>query len=436
MGYYLFVLLNAILLIRPEELLPEIAGLRLYLIVICLCLLTSGHRILALLQPAELANRPITVCVLGLLAAVVVSNLVRGRLDLVSNYGGEFGKVVLYYLLLVATIDTPERMRGFLAWIVGFVSALAALALLQYHHVIDIEALTALERRQYDPETGDVIYMPQLRASGIYNDPNDLCLILVTGSICALYRAATTSTLVGSAAWLAPVGVFGYALVLTKSRGGMLGLLVALLVWSYGYFGRKKTLFGALVLLPVMVALAGGSRQADINLDQDDTAYARLTHWSDGLVALMRNPVTGIGAGEYVEVASGHVAHNSFIHTFVETGLFGGTLFLGAFYLAVLGLRSADPEREQDPTLARLTPFVLAIVVGYAGGVFSLSRGYVVPTYLVIGLAAAYLRMAHPTPPPEMRLDGRMAVRLLGIGLVGLIGLKVFTQGMLMVAGR
>lgn len=434
MGYYFFVLLNAVLLIRPEELLPEIAGLRLYMIVICLCLLTSGQQVLALLQPEELAKRPITVCVLGLYAAVVASQLVRGQFDLVSLYAGEIGKVILYYLLLVASVDTPERLRGFLAWIVGFVAVLTTLALLQYHHVIDIPALTTFERREYDEETGEVIVLPQLRASGIYNDPNDLCLILVTGSICALYRAATTATLIGSAAWLAPIGVFGYALILTKSRGGMLGLLVALLVWSYGYFGQKKTLIGGMLLLPVLAVLSSGSRQADVSLDSDDTAYARLTHWSDGLVALQSNPVTGVGVGGYPDVAGGFAAHNTFVHTYVETGLIGGTMFLGAFYLAVLGLRRVDAE--QDPTLTRLAPFILAIIVGYAGGIFSLSRGYIVPTYLVIGLAAAYLRIAHPTPPPESRLDGRLAVRLLGVGVAGLVGLKIFTQAMLMVAGR
>ncbi len=435
MGYYLFVLLNAVLLIRPEEILSEIAGLRLYLIAICLCLLTSGQRVLALLRPNELAARPINLCVVGVYVAIVLSQLIRGQFGVAMEHASEFGKIVLYYLLLVAVVDTPERLRALLGWIVGFVAVLSTIALLQYHQVIDIPALAVLERREYDEETGEVIILPQLRASGIYNDPNDLCLILVTGCICALYRATTSASLVGSAAWLGPIGVFGYALVLTKSRGGVLGLLVALLVWSHGYFGRKKTILGGLVLLPVGLVLAGGSRQADINLDSNDTAYTRLVHWSDGLAALQStNPLTGIGVGEYPDVAGGFVAHNTFVHGFVETGLFGGTMFLGALYLAVLGFHRFNPG--QGPCLARLAPFIQAIVVGYAGGIFSLSRAYIVPTYLVIGLAAAHLRLAWPDPPPDMRVDGRLAVRLLGVGVVGLVGLKVFTQTMLAAAGQ
>ena len=213
MGYYFFVLLNAVLLIRPEELLPEIAGLRLYMIVICLCLLTSGQRVLALLQPEELANRPITVCVLGLFAAVIASQLVRGQFERGAALRGGVrqGHPVLPVAGRLGRY--PRAVRGFLAWIVGFVAVLTTFALLQYHHVIDIPALTTFERREYDEETGEVVVLPQLRASGIFNDPNDLCLILVAGSILHVYRAATAANLGGSAAWCcgAPIGVFGYA---------------------------------------------------------------------------------------------------------------------------------------------------------------------------------------------------------------------------------
>ena len=46
MNFAFFVLLNAVLLIRPEELVPDIAGLRLYLIALVLCTLTTLPRLL------------------------------------------------------------------------------------------------------------------------------------------------------------------------------------------------------------------------------------------------------------------------------------------------------------------------------------------------------------------------------------------------------
>src|SRR5579859_6624922 len=111
MSFALFILLNAVLLIRPEELYPEIAGLRLYLIVISLCLVTTIPKLLPQLSVPMLARRPITVCVLGLLGAVTLSLLVRGQMSAAEEFVPEFAKVVVYYLLLVSVVDTPARLR-------------------------------------------------------------------------------------------------------------------------------------------------------------------------------------------------------------------------------------------------------------------------------------------------------------------------------------
>jgi hypothetical protein len=431
MSFPLFVLLTAVQLIRPEDFFPAIAGLRLYLISLGLCLLAASPRLLAALRPDELARRPITLCVLGVLAAGVLSHLVRGQFGLAADFVDDFSKAVLYYLLLLAVVDTPHRLRAFLGWVVVFVVAQSGLALLQYHEVIDNPALRPLERKEFDRAAGEVITFPQLRGSGIYNDPNDLCLILVTGALCALYRSVTAGGLIGRLLWLAPVGLFGYALVLTRSRGGLISLALAALTWAYGYYGWRKTLLMALGLVPA-VALLGGGRQTNINLGKGDTAHHRVLLWSEGFAEMMRNPVTGIGAGEYSEKI-GMVAHNSFVHAYVEMGLVGGGLFLGAVYLGVVGLHRARPPAGS--ALARLRPFVLAIVIGYAGGILSLSRVYIVPTYLVVGLAAAYLRTAWPTPPSPHRVGGALLTRLVVLGVVGFILLKLLTMILLQLGG-
>jgi putative inorganic carbon (HCO3(-)) transporter len=432
MTFPLFVLLTGVLLIRPEELFPAIAGVRLYLISLGLCLLAAGPRLMEVLRPAELTRRPITACVLGVLAAGVLSQLARGHFGSAADFVEDFGKAILYYLLLVAVLDTPHRLRAFLGWVVVFVVVQSGFALLQYHEVIDNPALRPLERREVDPTTGELVTFQQLRGSGIYNDPNDLCLALVTGGLCALYRSVAAGGIASRVLWLLPIGLFGYAVVLTRSRGGLLGLIVAVLVWGYGYFGWRKMLPVTLAVVPVLAILGGGGRQTNITIGKGDTGHQRVELWAEGFSALMRNPVTGIGVGEYAE-EMGLVAHNSFVHAYVEMGLLGGGLFLGAFYLAVVGLHRARPP--VGSAMARLRPFVAAIVLGYAGGIFSISRDYTVPTYLVLGLAAAYLRLAPPSPPGWYRLDGRMVARLCAVALAGLIGLRVLTSLLLRLSG-
>lgn len=424
MDFALFVALNAVLLIRPEELFPDLAGARLYLIVIGGCLLTTGPRLLAKLQWSELKARPVTVCVLGVWAAAILSQSAQGQIGLALDLGAEFGKVMLYYLLVISVLDTVGRFRAFLGWIVAFVIVITTLALLQYHGYIDLAALRPLERKVDGEEETFIL---QLRGTGIYNDPNDLCLLLVTGSVCALYRSTSANSLLERILWISPIILLGYAVTLTQSRGGVLGFGLAAVVWMYGRYGWVRTLLLTAALAPLASSVLGG-RQADIGLGKDDTAHQRVGLWADGFLAMDRNPVTGIGMHRYAEEA-GLVAHNSFVHAYVELGLLGGGLFLGAFYFGALGTYRVRPV--WNPELERLRPFVLAIVLGYAGGAFSISRNYIVPTYLVLGLADSYLQLARPALPAWFQLDRRMIGALAGLAVAGLVGLKFLTQVLL-----
>src|SRR5690242_2799044 len=98
MSFALFIALNAILLIRPEEIEPDIAGLRVYLVVITLNVVTALPALIARLRPDELARRPLTLLVLALLLATFLSQLVQGRVEESLEFSSEFGKVVVYYL--------------------------------------------------------------------------------------------------------------------------------------------------------------------------------------------------------------------------------------------------------------------------------------------------------------------------------------------------
>jgi hypothetical protein len=94
-----FLLLNATLFMRPAEIVPDLNGLPIYEVIILGCLLATAPEIVKRLQQRSLADNPITVCVLGMLVAVVASRLFQGDLARAHYYGEEFLKIVLYYLL-------------------------------------------------------------------------------------------------------------------------------------------------------------------------------------------------------------------------------------------------------------------------------------------------------------------------------------------------
>lgn len=425
MPFALFILVNAILFVRPAELVPELEGARLYEAAILACLVSAAPRVLRQLGPGSLARRPLTVCVLGLFVAVVLSLLAFGDAAAAADWGFRYFKIVLYFLLLMAVVDTTARLRRFLACVAVLILALTTLTLLQHHEVINLPALEAIQQADLDRETGEWVRYPRLCGMGIFNDPNDLSIILVVGVMICLGRLGGSGP--AGLLWLAPVGLMGYALVLTRSRGGLLALLGALAVLLVGRVGvRRAVLLGA----PVLVAVfAVGGRQTSFDLgDKEDTGQHRIRLWRDGLVLLKGSPIFGIGAGRYDEEC-GLVAHNSFIHAYTELGVPGGTLFLAAFVLPVVTLHRLGGTNRLSPALRRLRTPVMASLVGLCVGMISLSRVYTLTPYLVLGLVAVYFRLAAPAAPGAVpRLTPRRVVRTAVFGALFLVAADVFVR--------
>src|SRR5438876_125551 len=167
MGFVLFLLTNALFLYQPAAFWPELASYSLYQYAILTCLAVALPSILTnLLDIEKLHRQPITVCVLGLLVAAVLSNLLfQFNLTDAKESGIAFAKIVVYYLVFISLVNTPERLRGFLTWLALLVAGLAVLTLLQYYHVIEIESLKVLEQKDIK-ESGEVDVLLRLRGSG------------------------------------------------------------------------------------------------------------------------------------------------------------------------------------------------------------------------------------------------------------------------------
>ncbi|HJT78086.1 MAG TPA: O-antigen ligase family protein, partial [Gemmataceae bacterium] len=432
LGFLLFLLLNVDLFVRPEEWLPDLDGLHLYEILILSSLAVCLPGVLRQLAPQSLRDRPVTVCVLGLLAAIMLSSLSRFQFHDAYDAATVFVKVVIYFLLLLANVTTAARMRALLVCVVGSILLVASLALLQYHGLAHIPALEALQQHvQGGDEDDDAAYTPRLQATGIYNDPNDFSMILLVCMGICVYGAGGRGRVVRRFLWLLPFALFGYALMRTQSRGGFIALLAGTLILLRARFSWKKTfLIGALVI-PVIFALFAG-RQTSIDLgDDQDTAQARVQLWNEGFVLFKTAPVFGIGKDNYNEEVR-QPAHNSYVHCYTELGAFGGTLFVGTVYCALvplllLGRKGAPPIT--DPEMARLRPYLLAILVAYAAGMLSLSRPYVPPTYTMMGVGAAYLAIvADGRVLPGTRLNGKLVKQVLLASVLCFTGLYVFTR--------
>jgi O-antigen ligase len=433
-AFFLFLLVTLTLFLRPSELVPGLATVPIYNYLILATLAVGAPRVIEHLRPGNLVREPVTACVVGLVPAVVLSHLIRMDTYPARVYTWEFSKVVIYYLLLICMVDSLQRLRILLYSIALFTTVLSAIAVLHYFEYIDVPSLSVLqEHGEIDPTTGALTSIPRLRATGIFNDPNDLSMIAVLAIvICTMGLFDARFGLVRMA-WLAPMGLLVATLALTKSRGGLLAGFTAAATLAYFRFGFWKTAAAACLFLPVLAAMGG--RQSDLGSGfSGGTGEARVELWSAGLIAIRRSPLFGIGYDRYADEA-GQVAHNSFVHCFVELGLYGGALFLGAFWFSGLSLWELGREiRTPLGTFAkgafcRLQPYLLSIIVGSAVSQMSLSRCYVVPTYLVFGVANAYcLESRRQGLPGTVSLTPRRVGELVLLSIGFLAGIYLFIR--------
>jgi O-antigen ligase len=427
-GFSLLLLVNAALFLRPAEIVPGLVGLEIYLFLIVACLLFAFPAVVEQLLVRALDRNPLTVCVLGLWIAAMLSHLCRFHFGWAAASGYEYFKIVVYYLLFVGLVTTPERLLRFLFWLAIFASVLALIAILEYHDWIHLPTLKTLRAVEHDQASGRDIIVRRLQATGPFHDPNDFCVLLVVAILLSLHGLTELRRGGARWLWLGPLAILFYAFSLTQSRGGLLALLSGLFAFLLTRFGWRTTLSLAALLLPAFfIALAG--RQTDISAGSG-TGQERIQIWSDGLLLFREAPLFGVGMNEF-EKFVGHVAHNSYLQALVELGLFGGTFFLGAVFLAVTNLRRAKTGGCEivDPELRRLHPFLTGAVTGYAVGMFSLTLNYVVPTYTILGLAAAWNRVAVTRPAtPSAPFDLRLVRRFLLVALLLLVGLSLFVR--------
>jgi hypothetical protein len=447
MRFFLFILANALLFIRPSELIAELAAVEIYRWFILACLAVSLPVVLQQTSLRFPGVPPVASCVVLLLPAVFLSGLFHGNSELILDTVTEFGKILIYFLLLISLVTDTVRLRQFLHWIGLFSAAVTLIAVMRYHADLalaapppkanpgtkDVMHGTYVVDKVRDDQTGAMTDVQRMCGTGIFNDPNDFALVLVAAIPMCLCWLTDPTKKAMRPMWLILLLLFGYALMLTHSRGGFFALVAGLLTLFHLQFGGKKTLLLGLFFFPLLF-LAFAGRMTSFSTEEG-TGQTRIQLWSEGLSIFLNSPLFGIGMENYRQFSS-HVAHQSFIHCYTELGLIGGTLFLGAFYFAIKGMydlrrnsEHAFAAHEIDPELRRLYPFLMATLVGYTIGICFLSRSYIVPTYMVLGLAVVYLRL-HSTkvvaPRPSWNLLGWP--RLAGVSCCFLIASYTFTR--------
>jgi O-antigen ligase len=222
------------------------------------------------------------------------------------------------------------------------------------------------------------------RTTGAIGESNQYAAFIVMLLPAAVAAAVASRRTLGRLFWIGTALVSGYALAMTASRGGFVGLALAVVVGAYLYrhlisYSRVAGwALGALVLLVVFIAVSpyGGLLAERMigqsgAIDMTEVSSGRSEIWVEALKVMFEYPVTfvsGFGWDVYNTMPFNYSPHNHYLGLWFNLGLVG--LICGAYLLfSAIGRAKRASETALPPYRGQLIAFVIG-GVGVAAAVF------------------------------------------------------------------
>jgi O-antigen ligase len=211
------------------------------------------------------------------------------------------------------------------------------------------------------------------RTSGAIGESNQYAAFIVL-FLPATIAAAVASRGVMRLFWLGAALVGAYALAMTASRGGFVGLALAIAVGAYLYrhlvsYSRVAGwALGALVILVVFIALSPyGGLLAERMIgqsaggDMTEVSSGRSEIWTTATRVMFENPVTfitGYGWDVYDAMPFNYSPHNHYLGMWFSLGLLG--VFCSVYLLGTAIARAKRAsELAHPPHRGQLIAFVI-----------------------------------------------------------------------------
>jgi O-antigen ligase len=445
-GYLGLLAFTAVLLFRPQDQLPGLNSL--HVAEVC-ALIGIGpmllHRFARRLPVFRVTPETTALALFGavILATAPFSFWPGGA---VHEFTDEYVKVLIVFVLMMNTLTTPRRLEQ-LTWLIllciGYVALRGVIDYARGANLIEGNRLTGA-------------------VNGVYGNPNDLALVMVTfvpvAAVVAISSRFSPAKRLGAAAI---TSLMLATIVFTKSRGGMLGLGAALAALIL--LGRRiRPGFGAAVVACILCAAPFApasfwTRMASIVDEKQDardftgSREARRVVMEEAFATFAEHPFTGIGAGQFQNYnppgrrERWRETHNTLLQVAAETGIFGLASFSFLIGCAAVGAvrtqrmlnrarRSANrfavdavlPPRDRE-ALAALTIGMTASLIGWFACALFASVAYSWTFYYLLALIVAGRELTRdrlaaaevladtarrPAVVPPARVAARMAPRL------------------------
>lgn len=386
-GLFLFTL---VLYFRPYELFSALSSLdklAYWLAITTIVVFIPSQ--LALEGNLTAFPRPVKLVLIITLAGLLSMITAINRQEAWNEFNDVFIKAVLMFIVMINVVRTERRLRLLLYVTLGVTFLLAFNALSDYR-------------------TGNFTvegYRIKGLLGGMFGNPNDLALHFVTMAPLALTMMVVSRRWIVKIALLITTTLIVAGNVVTYSRGGFLGLMVTAIVlaWKLGRRHRAMLAIVAPIVLVAFMTLAPGNyglRLASIfipSLDPVGSASSRQEILNRSIIVSLRNPITGIGMGNFHTVSLHEtVTHNAFTQISAEMGI----VALIAYMMFLTGpiLRLRRIEQNTVDSLPDRRYYYQAIglqasLVGYMVSAFFAAVAYQWYAYYLVAFGVCLCRM-------------------------------------------
>ena len=370
----------AIIFVRPGELYPMLDAVhiqRSFTLLVLISFLVHERRL-----QIPRVSKALLIFWLAMFCTVPLAFWRAGAFE--NSF--DFGKVIMYHLLIVNLATTARRFRIVLITICGLVAWLAAWSTYLYYAGA-FQVRMGIQRA--------------VGLNGQTNDPNALGITLVTALplFLLLWRKDA-----GRIRWaMIPLtAICLWTVVLTGSRTSYIVFVALALAYALTQRYRIPATVGIVAMLVIIwFALPSQYRTRIETVDKlssDDSYQGRLQSWRAAWEMFKHNPLTGVGVGEFSDAhgaMGGHWlnVHSLYFQVLSEMGIVG-VLSFGAFLFAVFRENRLIRKRAKKiprcpawfwhyPTACNLA-FVGLLLTGYSS--HNLGRD---TWYFFAGLTAA-----------------------------------------------
>ena len=385
-GIFLFTIF---VFYRPYELIPGLGFLQsgAFIIAIATLLIYIPTQLSAESSLTILSTEVKSILALTALA-IITMPIARNPAAAWATFNDPFIKAVIIFIVMVNVVRTRKRLMT-LIWLSLIISI-----------YVSLMAINLYLKGEFKTEG----YRVSIDLIGLFNNPNDLGIQLVTMLPIVVGLALASKNILRRLFFFAVGGLFLFGMLITFSRGAFLGFVAmsAMLVWKLGRAQRFKYSVIAAIGGAIFLVIAPGNYGLRVlsiffpSLDPVGSAGARRDGLLLSLLVTARNP-WGIGMGNSPGFSPhGLQTHNAYTQVSSELGLLGLAAYV-TFIVSALRKLGAI-EHTQYAAGERDWFYFMSIglqgsLVAYMVSSFFGSVAYLWYVYYLVAYAVAFRRI-------------------------------------------